>query len=347
MTRTALIILGVVVLAAGVYAVSVPHALAPYIAAPFTEKGVSVLFAGDAMFDRNVAKRAEGREEGTMWGAKLLELFADTNTNLRVLNLEGTITTNASIARRDSSILRFTFNPQFVQTSIAPLRLSAVSLANNHALDFYERGYTSTREYLDEWDIAHFGHPLNTAGNLSTMLSVGNRQLCLVGYHELFKSDPTSVISEIEDIRSLCWRIVVVPHWGIEYEGTPSSLQRSLAHQFLDAGADVIIGAHPHVVQTVEIYDGKPIFYSLGNFMFDQDFSWETTHALLVHVVFLEAETRVKLYPTSVVLSQADLAQGEERERILKALVGIELPETVSVPLLAEGAFSLPYGGAQ
>jgi poly-gamma-glutamate synthesis protein (capsule biosynthesis protein) len=347
MKRKALIALGVVVFAAGVYAISTPQALAPYIAVPFTEKGVSVLFAGDAMFDRNVAKRAEGREEGTMWGAKLLELFADTDTTLRVLNLEGTITTNASIARRDSNILRFTFNPQFVRDSIAPLRLSAVSLANNHALDFYDRGYTSTREYLAEWSIAHFGQPFNTAGNLSVRLPVGNKQLCLVGYHELFKSDPASVISEIEYIRPLCWRVIVMPHWGVEYEGTPSSEQRSLAQQFLDAGADAIIGAHPHVVQTVEIYDGKPIFYSLGNFMFDQDFSWDTTHGLLVHVTFLESETRFRLYPTSVVLSQADLAGQEERERILKALVGKELPEAISVPLLAEGAFSLPYQGAQ
>src|SRR5690606_33310167 len=70
--------------------------------------------------------------------------------------------------------------------------------------------------------------------------------------------------------------IVVYPHWGEEYATTSSPRQQSLAHAFIDAGADAVIGSHPHVVQELELYNEKLIAYSLGNFVFDQYFSEET-----------------------------------------------------------------------
>lgn len=334
--------LGVLVLGAGAFAIAAPHALAPYIAPPQEPKGISILFGGDVMLDRNVAKRSEDRGGAGMWSPALLQYFEDPTTDLRVVNLEGTITTNQSIARRDSSILRFTFNPEFAHSSLAPLRLSAVSLANNHALDFYQSGYQSTKHYLDEWGIPYFGHPLNSEGMLSAQLLVDGKTICLVGYHELFESDPTSVLAEIERLRPSCFRTVVMPHWGIEYEGEPYSKQVSLAHQFLDAGADAVVGAHPHVVQTIEIYDGKPILYSLGNFMFDQDFSWETTHGVMAKLEFLNTETRVSFIPASVVLSEGDVATGEAKGRILEALIGSGLPLEVAEGIRAKGSFTLP-----
>lgn len=327
------------VLAGGVYTTLNPKVL-QYVPAPVVEQGRSVLFGGDVMLDRNVARRAETRTE-PLWHESVRALFAPERSDLRVVNLEGTITTNPSIARQNSSILRFTFAPAFAQQSLAALHISAVSLANNHALDFYNDGYSSTQEYLRAWGVQYFGHPLNTEGTLSTSFAVRGQRICLVGYHELFYVDPTSVVEEITRLRSECYRVVVMPHWGVEYEPTPSTRQQELAHAFIDAGADLVVGAHPHVVQTMEVYKGAAIFYSLGNFMFDQDFSWETTHGLLVHANFFNEKTVFALTPVSVLLSQAALAEGAERARVLQALVATSTPSELAAEVLEGGSFTL------
>ena len=90
------------------------------------------------------------------------------------------------------------------------------------------------------------------------------------------------VIQNIKNLRPYSDYLIVYAHWGNEYETTPTSQQTDLAHSFIDAGADFIIGSHPHVVQTKEEYKGKMIYYSLGNMVFDQYFSTETQKGLLI-----------------------------------------------------------------
>ena len=80
--------------------------------------------------------------------------------------------------------------------------------------------------------------------------------------------DPKILVDEIKKLRSQCDYLVVYVHWGIERKETPEDYQRSLGKQYIDAGADIVIGSHPHVLQGVEYYKGKPVVYSLGNFIF-------------------------------------------------------------------------------
>lgn len=80
--------------------------------------------------------------------------------------------------------------------------------------------------------------------------------------------------------------VVVFPHWGIEYTFGPSPAQQRLGHLMIDAGADLVIGNHPHWVQSVEIYKGKPIWYSLGNFTFDQSWSEPTLEGVTLELTF-------------------------------------------------------------
>src|SRR3989344_3398134 len=91
--------------------------------------------------------------------------------------------------------------------------------------------------------------------------------------------------------------IIINAHWGAEYKSLSNSRQRQLAHSLIDAGADVIIGHHPHVVQEMEIYNNRPIFYSLGNFIFDQYFSVPTQQALAVGTVLYDDGISVYLFP--------------------------------------------------
>lgn len=310
MKRFALATGAVAMLAGGVYAWS-GTANAPLV--PFSEKPVRVLFAGDMMLDRNVARSAEASTTPFLF-AGVAGLFADAD--VRVANLEGTITDNPSIARRNNQILRFTFEPEIAQEAIQTLKLDAVSLANNHALDFYEKGYTQTQERLEALGVKTFGHPLNS-NSLSGTLQVQGKVLCFVGYHSLFDDDTTPVVQEIQTLRPICWRVLVFAHWGEEYKTKSNAAQQAQAHSFIDAGADLVIGAHPHVVQEVEVYQGRAIFYSLGNFMFDQNFSWETTHSLAVRVDLYEHKTQFVLTPLTIAQQRVSIAEGPDRQKIL------------------------------
>lgn len=119
--------------------------------------------------------------------------------------------------------------------------------------------------------------------------------------------------------------VVVSMHAGQEYTREPTTLQKDFARAAIDFGADIVIGGHPHWTQGIESYKGKYIFYSLGNFIFDQDFSLETMTGLALHI-FLEKNTttrltRVELHPILIEnLGQPRLLSGEAK---IKALADI------------------------
>ncbi len=278
------------------------------------EPDPSILFVGDIMLDRSVARHAAASSTRVLF-AGVLELFAAADA--RVANLEGSITSNPSVAQVDNTILHFTFDPQMAQEALAPLNLSAASLANNHSYDFGRTGYDATQHYLSGWDIQPFGHPYN-ARDISTTLTIRDKQFCLVGYHSLYDASTSETVTEIIRLRPGCYRIIVFPHWGDEYEPVANAAQTAAAHEFIDAGADLVIGAHPHVVQNVETYRGRAIFYSLGNFMFDQNFSWATTHGLAVKVTFGEASTSFKLTPITIRGQEATVANETDAARVLE-----------------------------
>jgi poly-gamma-glutamate synthesis protein (capsule biosynthesis protein) len=314
--RAALAVGVAAVLAVGAY-VPTSDVSAPFWTPPPTP--ISVMFGGDIMLDRNVARSAEASTTAYLF-EDIAPVFTDAD--LRVANLEGTITTNPSVARQNNKILRFTFDPTIAGQALRVLQLDAVSLANNHALDFYQAGYTSTREYLSGFGVGYFGHPLNAAGTLSTTLLSGGKTFCLVGYHSLFDADTTSVVAEIQTLRPQCSYVIVLPHWGEEYDHVAHAGQREAAYAFIDAGADVVVGGHPHVVQGHEVYRGKAIFYSLGNFMFDQNFSWATTRGMLLRVEFDEAKTHFEVIPILIKDQKVSLATGEDAQKIID-LVGV------------------------
>jgi len=281
---------------------------------PPAEPDPSILFVGDIMLDRGVARHAAASSTSSLF-AQVVDLMKTADA--RVANLEGSITTNPSIAQVDNSILRFTFNPDKSKRALQiVLNLSAVSLANNHTYDFGRAGFDSTQAYLREWGIKPFGQPVN-AFDISTTLEVRGKQFCLVGYHSLYDPDTSEVVQEVIRLRPVCYKVIVFPHWGDEYEHMANGQQVSAAHAFVDAGADLVVGAHPHVVQNVEVYQGKAIFYSLGNFMFDQNFSWATTHGLAVKVAFGETSTAFSLTPITIKNQEASKAIEPDAARVL------------------------------
>lgn len=238
-----------------------------------------ILFVGDVMLDRSI--RTVMALNGFDYSfANIKSIFG--NIDLAVGNLEGTITENPSISQKNVDILKFTFATT-TALELQKLGFTGFSLANNHALDFGQTGFLETEKNLKAVGLSYFGSPLNNQ-DISTSTTVNGENLCLIGYHELFASSTISVIKEIANLRPSCDYLMVFAHWGNEYSETPSSSQRQIGHAFIDAGADLVVGAHPHVIEPVEIYKNHPIFYSLGNFIFDQDFSLPTRQGLAIRL---------------------------------------------------------------
>lgn len=233
---------------------------------------VTITIVGDMMFDRYVRKLMDTYGEGYPFAK--IHLDAD----IVIGNLEGTITENQSIAKKD--VLRFTFDPK-VADLLKKNNFTAVSLANNHSRDFGYTGYTDTIKFLNEAGIGYFGDWENY-DNLSYIKEIKGKRIEFIGFHEFsyinFDRVLTTIASSTADLT------IVFPHWGVEYEKEPSTLQKTLARKFIDAGADAVIGAHPHVTQTIEWYKEKPIVYSMGNFIFDQYADTDTKKGTLVKI---------------------------------------------------------------
>jgi gamma-polyglutamate biosynthesis protein CapA len=249
-------------------------------------KEIQLLLAGDMMFDRTVRQVAE--EKGQDF---LLSCVADTlkSADIVVANLEGPITQAASrsvgskVGEPDNTT--FTF-PTSTATLLARHNIRAVSLGNNHIHNFGVGGMEASMRFLEEAGVGHFGDPLGERVYETTIDGV---PLAFIGYNEFQSLErggweaSTTTLEKVQSARSRGFLPIVFAHWGEEYVAANAE-QKSLARAWIDAGAELVVGAHPHVVQEHEQYAGKDIYYSLGNFVFDQYFRPEVQKGLLLSV---------------------------------------------------------------
>lgn len=136
--------------------------------------------------------------------------------------------------------------------------------------------------------------------------------------------DESTLPGDIAAARRIADVVVVLPQWGIEYTAEPSSRQRQIAALAQQAGADLVVGNHPHWVQRLERIAGMPVAYALGNFVFDQDWSLETQQGAMLEVTFTGAEiTGLRLIPIRIHdRHQPRIAEGEEAGSILRRITG-------------------------
>lgn len=281
----------------GIFLASIfPQKEITYIAPepPKQNEVVTILLVGDMMFDRHVRKLMD--THGIDYPFEKIHFDAD----IIVGNLEGTITENQSIAKND--VLKFTFDPK-VADLLKKNNFTAVSLANNHTRDFGYKGYTTTIDYLKKANIGYFGDWEN-AENHSFVIEKKGKKIEFIGFNEFAYRNFEKVLAIVAS--STADYTIVFPHWGVEYEKQPSTLQKTWAHKFIDAGADAVIGAHPHIVQTTETYKDKPIVYSMGNFIFDQYANDELKSGLMVKIT-LEKEPIVEQIEVYAEKSQPSL----------------------------------------
>jgi poly-gamma-glutamate synthesis protein (capsule biosynthesis protein) len=250
-----------------------------------------LLFVGDMMFDRTIRNIAEAKGYAHPFSCAKEYL---TSFDVVVGNLEGSITEYKSYSLGtkpgEPGNTTFTFSPKIVPELFAH-KFLVLNVGNNHTHDFGRSGASSTATYLENGGIAHFGFP---GGEISKTVDVNGKQITFINYNQfLGQDDPQKTKEEIWKAKRKSDFIVIYTHWGEEYVPA-GEYAKALAHSFIDAGADMVIGSHPHVVQEHEIYNGKHIFYSLGNFIFDQYWMDEVSTGLGVEVILDGSDIAVK-----------------------------------------------------
>jgi poly-gamma-glutamate capsule biosynthesis protein CapA/YwtB (metallophosphatase superfamily) len=217
-----------------------------------------------------------------------------SNNDLVVSNLEGPITNEKSVSSGtipgSPNNYIFTFPANLPQT-LFKANIKLVNLGNNHILNFGNRGLESTKKYLEESDISYFGEP---SGEKSVIKNINGVKIALVSYNEFsndIELEKNLTINEIKKVKTEADIVIVFSHWGAEYVKEPGNSIKKLAYEFIDVGADLIIGSHSHVTGFIEEYNGKRIYYSLGNFVFDQYFNEDVRRGLGV-IVKIDKQTK-------------------------------------------------------
>ncbi|MGO5095978.1 CapA family protein [Agathobaculum sp. LCP25S3_E8] len=182
------------------------------------------------------------------------------NDDLTMVNFEGTLTTSTSYANKT---FVFKGRPEYAKV-LDEGSIDVVSVANNHAMDYLQRGFDDTVRYLSPY-VAVSGYarmPIVTVKGVRIGFASN------VGW-SFDNAQKNFIDNAIRDLRQRGAELIVFNyHWGIEKSYHSDATQRAIRHYCIDRGADLVIGHHPHVVQEVEVYKGKPIAYSLGNLVF-------------------------------------------------------------------------------
>ncbi|MBP7901305.1 MAG: CapA family protein [Spirochaetes bacterium] len=234
----------------------------------------TILFMGDFLTGINIEHFT--RNEGADYPYKRIKPLID-KYDLVFANLESSITERGKPVTNKAWVFRTSY---FCASYLPSLGLDVVSLSNNHILDYGKDGLTDTIDFLKKNNIAYCGAGMNESeARKPAAISSGKKEILFLSYNDLPPSyyyakgskygsaeiNDEKIISDILKHKTKDNLVFVSLHWGIEHSTQIKPEQIEQAHKYIDAGADGIIGHHPHVPQGVEIYKGKPVFYSLGN----------------------------------------------------------------------------------
>ncbi len=278
------------------------HAQAP-IAQPVHEKAepITITAVGDIMLDRGVRRSVE-KNFANDYSALFEHADYLKESDITFGNLEGTITDD--ISPRTGSRFSFRMNP-IALPALKDAGFDVLSFANNHVGDYSLKGFTESLRNILESKILATGAGQNyTEVTTPVVITVRGVRIGFLGATDigpdwlaakpdrpgiLLASDPH--LPEIVRTAKQSVDVLVVSlHFGTEYSPA-NQRQEELAHILIDNGADIILGSHPHVMERVEEYGGGIIYYSLGNYIFDQYFSSHTMEGMVAHISY-DPETK-------------------------------------------------------
>lgn len=298
-------------------------------------------FGGDTLFAGKVAEKlaATGFDFPFQYVSGLFQ-----NDDLTVLNLETPVTDNGVSAEDKQYVFK---SSPLALDAMAKAGVDAVNLANNHTLDQGQEGLLDTLSHLKNAGIASVGAGKNADEAFTPYYTERKGvKIALLGFSRVLPKsdwnagagtpgiagvyDPTRAYQEIQKAKQKAEIVIVIAHWGKERVQQIDSTESTLAHGFIDAGADLVIGGHPHVLQGVEQYKGKWIAYSTGNFIFTKSTNaktWET--GVFEAHCSKGGSCGLKLIPYQAELAQPVPMNEEDGAKLLKEIQDLSPGVTV------------------
>ena len=265
-----------------------------------------VLFTGNVYWGRYINDWSQGSPLKTAYPFSRLNEFQRENYQAWIGGLECPTVADVHLtSAQEEATLSFNCSPDYL--SEASKWYTAFTLANNHTDNQGAEGFKETQKHLDEHQIQYFGHydprEVNDICDIIRLPAIihmddntqkeGFLPVALCGYHGVFRI-PSEESLEVMRQYSEYLPVIAMPHMGAEYQPAPDSLKTQVYRSMIDHGADVVIGDHPHWVQTTEAYNGKLIVYSMGNFIFDQQFNREVTRSAAIDVTMTATSDQAK-----------------------------------------------------
>ncbi len=267
---------------------------------------VTISVGGDVMMDRRVGARLAQTGDFAEPFRGLADRLADSD--ITVVNLESTL---AELGPPTQGIESFVADPR-IRSGLRLAGVDVVSLANNHSGDYGPQSLLRTIELLERGGFAVFGAGANLRqADKPVVLVRDGVTVAFVGFNAIGETPPAGpgqpgaaslsmpprtgpidqqrlerITRQVADLATRVDVVVVVPHWGTQYTAVPEPEQSQVGQALLAAGADIVVGGHPHWVQAVErSRDGRLVVHSLGNLVFDMDFSIETMQGVVAELV--------------------------------------------------------------
>lgn len=287
----------------------------------------TLLFVGDVMLARSVEKKldAEGPLYPFVYVTKLLQ-----EPDMTIGNFEGVVSEPHHVTAPFT--FQFSVKPEYL-AGLHDVGFDVLSLANNHSSDFGPDAVLHTKKLCTEDTLTCEGNARTSETFIKEVhgIHIG----FLVANTTWNTVSAESLASQMEQLANESDIQVAFLHWGTEYELMHNGVQEAVAHALIDAGADVIIGGHSHVVQDIAFYKDKPVFYSLGNFVFDQYWNADVQTGLGVKMDIGKGGVTYTIIPFTSFTShtQPQVMSDADAEVLLKRIL----------PKGKENSFSAPY----
>jgi len=307
--------------------------------------GLMVTFGGDVMLGNWIIDITE--QKGFEYSFKNIKKYF-SNADISFCNLESPFT-DAGIPYEKEYV--FKVPPGYSQI-LKLAGIDVVSLANNHMMDYGEEGLLNTINTLKEYGIYYCGAGINKKeASEPVILEKEGVKLGFLSYSMTFPQEfwaavdtpgtaypyEEEMVSAVEELEKDVDISIVSFHWGAEKSNHPKEYQVEFAHKAIDSGADIIVGHHPHVVQGVEVYKKKIIFYSLGNLIFGSYSPYAKTGAIAKVTIDADFVRKAVMIPIRIfnkeVSFQPQLLETEEKKEFFRWLSDIsrELNRNINV----------------
>lgn len=262
----------------------------------------NTLFFGNVFWGRYINDWSMASPLKTAYPFSRLNEFNRESYDAWIAGLEcPTVTNFSQTSAEEDATLSFNCSPDYLPE--AAKWFTAFTLANNHTDNRGVEGFAETKLHLEENGIQYFGHydpdEINdvcdvVALPMTVMYDDGSTKkqsmpIAMCGYHGVFKIPSQESLAMMEAY-SRVMPVIAMPHMGVEYTPAPDEIKMTTYRSLIDHGADMVIGDHPHWIQTTEVYKGHLIVYSMGNFIFDQQDTAEVVRSAGIRVVMNVSE---------------------------------------------------------